>query len=245
MPFTDRLTLPANETKLRQNHMNRVDRLMNILLTLQSKKFVATKTLSDKYELSERTIYRDIKALNEIGVPIYFEPNKGYGLMEGYFLPPLTFTIEEANSLLLLQTLADKFTDKSILQKSNSALEKIKAVLKYNDWKKHEEISSKLEVYIPDGSNNKNDYLSKIQNAILEKSILKISYTDNNNNKTQREIEPLGLIFYTNQWHLLAWCTSREDYRDFKVQKINQLNVSLKHFTKEHSYTIQDYMKIF
>lgn len=152
--------------------MNRVDRLMNILLTLQSKKFVTTKTFSEKYKLSERTIYRDIKALNEIGVPIYFEPNKGYGLMEGYFLPPLTFTIEEANSLLLLQTLADKFTDKSILQKSNSALEKIKAILKYSDWKKYEEISSKLEVYISNDTNNKNDFLSKIQNAILEKSIL-------------------------------------------------------------------------
>lgn len=225
--------------------MNRVDRLMNILLTLQSKKFVTTKTFSEKYKLSERTIYRDIKALNEIGVPIYFEPNKGYGLMEGYFLPPLTFTIEEANSLLLLQTLADKFTDKSILQKSNSALEKIKAVLKYNDWKKYEEIASKLEVYIPNDTNNQNDFLSKIQNAILEKSILKISYTDNNDNKTLREIEPLGLIFYTNQWHLLAWCTSKEDYRDFKVKSISQLSISSKHFTKVHSYTIQDYMEIF
>jgi len=225
--------------------MNRVDRLMSIMLTLQSKKFVTTKALSEKYELSVRTIYRDIKPLDEIGVPIYFEPNKGYGLMEGYFLPPLTFTTEEANSLLLLQTLADKFADKSILLKSNSALEKIKAVLKYNDWKKYEEIDSKLEVYIPNDTNDKNDFLSKIQNAILEKSILKISYTDNNKNKTQRAIEPLGLIFYTNQWHLLAWCTSREDYRDFKVKSINQLSTSSKHFTKEHSLTIQEYMKIF
>jgi len=237
--------LSANEIKLHQNQMNRIDRLMNILLTLQSKKYVTTKAFSEKYRLSERTIYRDLKALNEIGVPIYFEPNKGYGLLEGYFLPPLAFTIEEANSLLLLQTLAVKFTDKSILQKLNSALEKIKAVLKYSDWEKHEEISSKLEVYIPHDTNNGKHYLSKIQNAILEKSILKISYTDNNSNKTQREIEPLGLIFYTNQWHLLAWCTLREGYRDFKVKLIKQLSKSPKHFTKEHSYTIQDYMKIF
>ncbi len=225
--------------------MNRVDRLMNILLTLQSKKFVTTKTFSEQYQLSERTIYRDLKALQEIGVPIYFETNKGYGLLEGYFLPPLTFTIEEANALLLLQTLADKFTDESIREKSHAALEKIKAVLKYNDWKKYDEISSKLEVYIPNDINNNNDFLSKIQKAILEKCILKISYTDNNYNKTQREIEPLGLIFYTNQWHLLAWCTSREGYRDFKVTSINQLSISPQPFTKEHAYTIQEYMKIF
>jgi len=225
--------------------MNRVDRLMNILLTLQSKKFVSTKEFSEKYKLSERTIYRDIRALDEIGVPIYFESNKGYGLMEGYFLPPLTFTIEEANALLLLQTLAERFTDKSILKKSNSALEKIKSVLKYKDWKKYEEIASKLEVYNSNDSSNENEFLSEIQNAILEKRILKISYTDNSNSKTRREIEPLGLIFYTNQWHLLAWCASRDDLRDFKVKSISQLSISSKHFTKEHSYTNQDYMKIF
>ena len=225
--------------------MNRIDRLMNILLTLQSKKFVATKTLSDKYELSERTIYRDIKALNEIGVPIYFEPNKGYGLMQGYFLPPLTFTIEEANSLLLLQTLANKFADTSIVQKSNSALEKIKAVLKHQDWEKHEKISSKVEVYIPPNSDTKNSYLSKIQNAIIDKNILNIGYTDAQKNQTRREIEPIGLIFYTNQWHLLAWCWLRTDYRDFKVSKINQLSTTNDHFKKEHTYTIQEYMKIF
>ena len=225
--------------------MNRIDRLMNMLLVLQSKKFVTTKAFSDKYELSERTIYRDIKALNEIGVPIYFEPNRGYGLMQGYFLPPLTFTVDEANSLLLLHTLAHKFADMSILQKSNSALEKIRTVLKHRDWEKHKEISHKVEAYIPDNSTNKNNYLTQIQNAILEKSVLQISYTDNSNNQTQREIEPLGLIFYTNQWHLLAWCSLREDYRDFKIQKINYLKVTLNHFTKEHSYTIQDYIEIF
>lgn len=225
--------------------MNRVDRLMNILLMLQSKKFVTIEVFSVKYKLSERTIYRDLKALNEIGVPIYFEPQKGYGLMEGYFLPPLTFTIEEANALILLQTLADKFADKSIIEKSNTALEKIKAVLEHGDWKKYEEIVSKVGVYIPDGTNDKNEHLADIQNAIIEKSTLKISYTDNNKNTTFREIEPLGMIFYTNQWHLLAWCTSREAYRDFKVESINQLGISPKPFTKEHTYTIQDYMKLF
>ena len=225
--------------------MNRVDRLMNILLTLQSKKYVPINVLTEKFGLSKRTIYRDIKALNAIGVPVYFEPNKGYGVQQGYFLPPLTFSIEEANSLLLLQSLANKFTDKSILQKSNSALEKIKVVLKKGDWEKHKDISKKVEVYIPENSDNKNDYLAKIQSAIIDEVVLKITYIDNNQNQTQREIEPIGLIFYTNQWHLLAWCRSREKYRDFKVQQIKQLNVTLKRLTKNHTYTIQDYMKNF
>ena len=224
--------------------MNRIDRLMSILLTIQSKKFVPTKFLAEKYELSERTIYRDIKALNEIGVPVYFEPQKGYGLLEGYFLPPLTFTVEEANSLLLLKNLAEKFTDQSITKITNTALDKIKAGLKYNDQKKFEEISSKQETYIPDHVNT-SDYLSKIQNAIIDKQILKITYTDNRNQQSQREIEPIGLIFYTEQWHLLAWCWLRKDYRDFKTNKINDLQTTIKLFKKQHTYSIQEYMKIF
>ncbi|CAL2087916.1 YafY family protein [Tenacibaculum sp. 190524A02b] len=225
--------------------MNRVDRLMSILLTLQSKKFVPAKTLASKYKLSERTIYRDLKALNEIGVPIYLEPNKGYSLMHGYFLPPLSFTIEEANSLVLLQSLASKFADQSVYKKSESALEKIKALLKNEDWKKNKDISSKIEVYIPENNENHTDHLLKIQTGISTKNILSITYTDNQDNETQREVEPIGLIFYTNQWHLIAWCCLRKAYRDFKVSKINHLILTSEEYTKEHSFTIQDYMKIF
>ncbi|WP_035094522.1 helix-turn-helix transcriptional regulator [Aquimarina megaterium] len=225
--------------------MNRVDRLMSMLWTLQSKKFVSAEAFAKKYRLSLRTVYRDIKALNEVGIPVYFEPGKGYCIMKGYFLPPLLFTIEEANSLLLLQSLAYKFADKSITKNSDTALEKIKAVLKYQDWEKLEQFSSKVEVYLPSDSNNQNHYLSAIQNAIVDKHILNINYTDNNNNQTQRAIEPIGIIFYNNQWHLIAWCSLREAYRDFIVSKINRLVRTSEDFKKEHSYTIQEYMKIF
>lgn len=225
--------------------MNRVDRLLGIILTLQSRKFVQAETLARKYELSVRTIYRDIKALNEIGVPVYFEPQKGYGILDEHFLPPLLFTVEEANSLLMLQALATKFADKSIISNSGTALEKIKSVLKNHDWQKFENLSSKTAVYIPDGTDNNKDYLTRIQSAIVDKHILSIDYTDNNDNKTHRKIEPVGLIFYSEQWHLIAWCQLRAAYRDFKVNRIDQLFATSEAFTKEHSYTIQEYMKIF
>ena len=85
--------------------MNRIDRLMSILWTLQYKKFITAEQLAVKYDLSIRTVYRDIKTLNEIGIPVILEPNKGYHIVPGYFLPPLLFSIEEANALLLLQSL--------------------------------------------------------------------------------------------------------------------------------------------
>lgn len=218
---------------------------MSILWTLQHKKFVSAEKLAEKYELSLRTVYRDLKALNEIGIPVYFEPNKGYGIMQGYFLPPLLFTIEEANALLLLQSLANKFADKSITKNVDTALEKIKSVLKCNDFEKLERVSSKIEIYNPESSQNESHYLSQIQYGIMEKNILDIKYTDNNKNETQRKIESIGIIFYNNQWHLIAWCWLREEYRDFKVNKISHLVNTQFPFKKEHSYTIQDYMKIF
>lgn len=225
--------------------MNRIDRLMSILWTLQYKKVVTAEALSKKYELSIRTVYRDIKALNEIGIPVTFEPNKGYSIMQGYFLPPLLFSVEEANALLLLQSLAKKFTDSSISKNADSAVEKIKLVLKNTDFEKTESFSNKVAVYTPENETKQNNYLADIQKAIVNKTLLKISYIDTKNNKTAREIEPIGIIFYTNQWHLIAWCWLRKSYRDFKINKLTNLKLTLTSFKKEHSYSIQDYMSIF
>ena len=225
--------------------MNRIDRLMSILWTLQYKKFVTAEQLSEKYELSIRTVYRDIKALNEIGIPVTFEPNKGYSIMQGYFLPPLLFTVEEANALVLLQSIGQKFTDNSITKNANAAVEKIKSVLRNSDFEKMQHFSSKVEVYSPEKTNQETHYLADIQKAIIEKTILKIAYIDTKNNATNREIEPIGIIFYTNQWHLIAWCWLRESYRDFKINEITQLTLTNTIFKKDHSYSIQEYMSIF
>ena len=94
--------------------MNRVDRLMGILTFLQSHKFVMAEKLSEKFDISVRTVYRDMKALMEIGVPISFENNKGYFVVQGYFLPPISFTSREANALIVMAALAHRFGDKSI-----------------------------------------------------------------------------------------------------------------------------------
>lgn len=223
--------------------MNRTDRLMNIMLHIQSKKHVTAQFLADEFNLSIRTIYRDIKALEEIGIPIFHEKNKGYTIIEGYFLPPLHFTIEEVNSLVLLQSLANKFTDDITIQNTSSALKKIQAILKYPHWKKNMSFSSKVEVYSP--NKNSNNHLYKIQNSITNKEVIHISYVDTKGIETERKIEPIGIIFYTEQWHVVAWCKLREAYRDFKIDKIISLKLTGLSFEKNHTYTIQDYMKIF
>ena len=225
--------------------MNRIDRLMGIMTVLQSRKYCTGEKLADKFGISIRTVYRDIKALSEIGIPVNFDVGKGYFIAQGYFLPPLSLTIEEANALILLNTLADKFTDNSIVKHSHNALIKLKAVLKYADKEKADELSSQINVYLAEDEKQQNPWLSAIQNAIIAKTVLQIEYSNNEGKHSKREIEPVGLIFYTNQWHLYAWCRDKKAYRDFKVKMIaHLLDTEKPHSIKKHQ-DLEDYVKIF
>lgn len=225
--------------------MNRIDRLMGLITVLQSKKYVLPETLASRFGMSLRTVYRDIKALNEIGVPVSFEPNKGYYIARGFFLPPLLFTTEEANALILLQTLANRFTDQSIARHSQSALNKIKAVLRSYDKDLADQMSAQVNIYVPEDEKSTTHHLSTLQQAIAQKHILHIKYTDNKGSHTERDIEPVGLVFYTYQWHLIAWCWLRQEYRDFKVKTILRLTHTGKPFRKEHAFEAEKYLKIF
>jgi predicted DNA-binding transcriptional regulator YafY len=223
--------------------MNRIDRLIAILTTLQSRKSVTAEFIADKYEISERTVYRDLKALGEIGVPIDFEANKGYSILQGFFLPPVSLTSEEANAIILVSSLSERFSDKSTKRHIENALNKIKAVLRSSDKEKVNQLQSQIRIYNPPTETTQADFLTEIQNAIINKQLLIIEYTNNNAEKSQREIEPIGLTFYANQWHLIAWCWKRNEYRDFIVNRINKLNNKGEAFRKKNHYDINDYIK--
>lgn len=122
--------------------MNRIDRLFGILTLLQSKKYISADNIAERFNMSVRTVYRDVKALQEQGIPVGFEQHKGYFLVQGYFLPPVSFNMEEANALLLVESLVDGFADLSIRNHYSSALTKVKAVLKSAQKRKAGETES-------------------------------------------------------------------------------------------------------
>jgi predicted DNA-binding transcriptional regulator YafY len=223
--------------------VNRIDRLIAVLTTLQSKKFVTLDYIADKYEISIRTVYRDIKALGEIGVPIYFEPQKGYTILLGFFLPPVSLTNDEANALILIAKLSERYADKTVQKNVATAVDKIKSILRFTVKEKVDLLQDKIGVYVSAEADNKGDYLTEIQTTILSKQILKISYINNLKEKSEREIEPIGMKFYSNQWHLIAWCWKRNEYRDFKVLQIQDLKNTDKPFIKEQHYTLKEYVK--
>lgn len=222
--------------------MNRIDRLVSIITILQSRNFVTVKDIADKYEISSRTVFRDLKALGEIGVPISFEENKGYMILQGFFLPPISLTNEEANALILITALADKFTDKTTKSHVENAMNKIKSVLQNSNKIDTDFLQSQIKIHKLLTESNSSDFLTVIQKAIAEKQLLWIEYVNNNNEISQREIESIGLTFYSNQWHLIAWCWKRKTYRDFKVRQIVALKNTMKFFRKLNHNDLNDYI---
>ena len=223
--------------------MNRIDRLLGILTMLQSKKYVTAEKIAEKFRISVRTVYRDIKSLCEQGFPVSFEPHKGYFVVQGFFLPPVSFTTEEANALLLMNALVQGFADRSIQTHYSTALAKVQSVLRSSQKEKIESLSHNIKWQMPPCFNTNYDYLMQIQNAITAKTLIDMEYKGNNNELSHRRVEPVGLIFYALNWHLIAWCHKRRDYRDFRVSRIQGLKNTDLPFTKSGHIELADYMK--
>jgi len=223
--------------------MNRIDRLFGILTLLQSKKYVPAEKIADKFGISVRTVYRDVKALCEQGIPVSFEQHKGYFVVQGYFLPPVSFSTEEANALLLSESIVYAFTDKSIQQHYSAALSKVKAVMKATDKEKLERLDDKIKMQIPQCINYNFEYLSVLQQAISARTIIEIDYKNNKEEVSRRSAEPIGLIFYALNWHIIAWCHIRSDYRDFRVSRILTLRDTGRPFGKADHIDLNTYMK--
>jgi len=223
--------------------MNRIDRLFGILTFLQSKKYVPAEKIAEKFNISIRTVYRDVKALCEQGVPVSFETHKGYFIVQGYFVPPVSFSSEEANAMLLMESIVLGFADASIRKHYSSALNKIKAVLRAPQKEKLEALNNNIRMQLPPCARHDFEYLSAIQNAISGKTILELEYKNQNNEVSRRKIEPIGLIFYAFSWHLIGWCHMRLEYRDFKVARILKVMNTDMPFLKADHIELNEYMK--
>ncbi|RXK86555.1 helix-turn-helix transcriptional regulator [Filimonas effusa] len=221
--------------------MNRIDRLFAILITLQSKKYVTADAIAAQFGMSVRTVYRDIKALTETGVPISFENQRGYFIVQGYFLPPVSFTNEEANALLLMEAITSRFADKSIQQHYTTALNKVKAVLRGTQKERLEQLGAQITSFSPCGATNDFAWLSDLQRAIGARFVVKIHYQNVAGEISEREIEPIGLIFYALNWHIIAWCHLRQEYRDFRASRILRLWVTGDAFRKQDHMSMTTY----
>jgi len=201
--------------------------------------------VADRFRISLRTVYRDVKALEEGGVPVIGEAGSGYSIMEGYRLPPVMFTQEEASALLMGAKLARQLTDASVNKYYETALFKIKAILRTTDKEYVDQLTSHIEVLqskLPI-DHSSNQYLAALQKAIVEKKLVFLHYQSSEHEQlTQRLVEPIGLCYYSLNWHLIGWCRLRNGYRDFRMSRINRLQLKEEIFDNLHP-SLQEYIK--
>lgn len=235
--------------------MNRIDRLTAILIQLQSQRITRAQNIADRFDISLRTVYRDIRALEEAGVPIGSEAGVGYFLAGGYRLPPVHFTPEEARALLIAGKFVDRLTDVSVQKQHESALYKIKAVLKEEHQEMLDDLESKVAVLDPPNRNPNTTssqptatapddlHLEKIQQALLERRVVEMDYFSPGSGQfTRRGIEPIGMVYYGDAWHIIAYCQLRKDYRDFRLDRMSKLEVTSQRYHLRDRLSLEQYL---
>lgn len=218
----------------------RISRLTAIVTQLQTKRIVTAVALASKFSVSVRTIYRDIRALEEAGIPIVTEEGKGYTIMEHYRLPPIMFSEAEANALILAEQLVLKNSDTSFIQDYAQAIDKIKAVLKQNLKDKANLLTDRTRFSQNTNRERNSSNLSDLQFALTNFYLAKIEYTNEANSTTNRIIEPFALLSTQENWLLVAKCRLRDEFRYFRLDRIKKLEVLAEKFAP-HNMTLQDY----
>jgi predicted DNA-binding transcriptional regulator YafY len=220
--------------------MNRFDRIVAILIQLQTRRVVSGPALAAQFGVSVRTIYRDIRTLELAGVPLFGEPNVGYSLAEGYRLPPVMFTREEAAALLTAEKLAARLTDAPTAQLSTTAMNKLRAVLRRADRDYLNKLTPHIQVVRHASHSHESTVYQQLVAAVATQQVAHIQYQAMPADPAStRDIEPIGL-YLTQHWHVVAYCRLRQAFRNFRLDRIQHLAFSTEFFAPRPE-TLQQY----
>lgn len=228
---------------MERSGISRLPRLTAILTCLQTKRLSTATELSGKFGVSIRTIYRDIRSLEEAGIPVFTAEGKGYSLVEGYRLPPVSFTESQANALITAGQLVLRNKDASFVKEYTEAITKIRAVLKDNTKDKAELLSKRIAIRNNIENSSTSNNLSVIQLAITGFNLLEILYRDEQSAETLRVLEPFALYSTQDNWILIAFCRLRKDYRTFRLDRIIRLS-KLTEVFEPHKMSLAEYFEI-
>lgn len=207
--------------------LNRFDRIVAMFIHLQSSRVVKAQELADRFDVSLRTVYRDIRSLEAAGVPVTGEAGIGYSIVEGYRLPPVMFTREEASSFIAAEKLMQKFTDKKLGGHFESAMFKLKSVLRGHAREHVAALESQIWINTTQQLFNENtpDALEILIESIAEKKQVRLVYRSYEGEEAiERFIEPSGLFHEHSYWYVVGYCHLRQDYRQFRTDRILEIN---------------------
>jgi len=226
--------------------MNRIDRLTAILTQLQSKRVTRAQEIANRFGISLRTVYRDVRALEEAGVPVIGEAGQGYSLVEGYRLPPVMFTQEEAQAFVVAEKIFEKLSDRSSGEHFHSAMLKVKSVLRSSEKDRIDQLSPLVAVFRNRNQlklKGKDEHLGLILDALSSKKLLEMNYTTFDEEKTSnRNVESVGVYYAFEQWYLIGWCRLRKDYRTFRLDRINRLRLLEETYDPQPHPTLKEYI---
>jgi len=221
--------------------MNRIDRLFAILLALQHRRRVRAQDLARRFEISKRTIYRDLSALSQMGIPLIALPGEGFELMEGYYIPPLMFTENEAVALILGSRLLIQQAAGPLIQSAHQAVAKITVALPDQNRGRAEALADIISFIAPHEKFDLDDpQLTVLQRAIQEKRVVHIRYHSYQKNEiTERKVEPHQLFYSDGVWYVEGFCRGRKDIRAFRLSRIEKLFLTDEAFSKRRERKAQ------
>ncbi len=212
--------------------MKQMDRRLLILMRLRDELPLRAADLAQECDCSVRTIYRDIDALCQAGVPVAAMPGEGYRLVQGYHLPPIAFTVEEAVQLLLGAEMARGLGTQEQRESARAAAAKVEAVLRPETRREVERLRERIRIS-PWDHRETSPWLPVLQRGVIQERVLRLRYHSFSSDElTEREIEPYFLIFYSNDWHLVGYCRLREGVRDFRCGRIREAELLAEQFER-------------
>jgi predicted DNA-binding transcriptional regulator YafY len=221
--------------------MRRADRLIKLVHFLRGRRRAVTaKRIAEEFDICTRTVYRDIQDLMDSGVPIAGEAGVGYIIDKEYYLPPITFDADELEAIGLGISMVRQWTDDNFANKANNAFEKIQAVLPASlqgELKQITTYSMPTQIAPPWTVS-----FSGIRECIRTRRKIHIEYSDEEKRSTARIIRPLALIFFSPVWLLASWCEKREDFRNFRLDRIRTLEYEEEYFEEEAGKDLAAYM---
>lgn len=222
--------------------VTRLSRLVALLTLLQTKRMLTATELAERFSVSTRTIYRDIRTLESAGIPVVTQEGKGYMMLDGYRLPPVMFTREEAIALLTAEKLASRLTDTTTARLTGTAMDKLRAALRRVDRDHLESLSPHIQVMEKMNQPDRPNTYQQLVTAVTAHHVVRLTYRSADSTEAvSREIEPIGL-YLSDQWHVIAYCRLRGAFRDFRLDRIQNLLISGEIF-EARPETLQQYWK--
>ena len=221
--------------------MRRADRLFEIVQYLRGRRLTTARQLSEWLEVSERSIYRDMADLLASGVPIEAEAGVGYRLSSSYDLPPLMFNYDEIESLVAGARMVQAWGSPQLKKAAGLVLAKIAGALP----KDKRIVLERTPLFAPDFFIDKavGERLDVMRGAIQKREVVQLDYTDMKGKNSLRTVRPLACAFWGGTWSLESWCELRNDFRNFRLDRIQAIVLPGRRFVDEPGKTYADFLR--